>query len=145
MISFTAQLAILLQVAAGLQLAIAVLNLFLVRLLGWKEELDRVPLLLREVFQVHAWFISVMLTLFAVLSWRFAPELAARANSLGQWLAAGIGLFWALRAILQVVYYSSQHWRGQGARTLAHVCFLFLYGGFAVLYLWTAFGTRPGQ
>ena len=48
-----------LQIAAALQLAIALLNLFLARLLNWKEEMARMPLLLREVFQVHAWFISI--------------------------------------------------------------------------------------
>src|SRR5438874_2086074 len=46
----------LLRIAAAAQLAIALLNLFLVRLLDWKADLDRLPLLLREVFHVHCWF-----------------------------------------------------------------------------------------
>src|SRR5215467_13303326 len=96
-----------LQAAAALQLGIAMLNLFLVPLLKWKEELARAPLLLREVFQVHAWFISITLAIFGLLTWRFAGELAAHTNAIGGWLAAGIGVFWAIRAILQVTYYSS--------------------------------------
>ena len=36
------------------QILIAVLNLFLVRIMGWRPDLDRMPLLIREVFQVHA-------------------------------------------------------------------------------------------
>jgi len=127
-----------LQAAAALQLSVAALNMFLVPLLKWKEDLARMPLLLREVFQVHAWFISMTLAIFGVLTWRFAPELAADAIPICRWLAAGIGIFWALRAILQVVYYSSSHWRGQLGRTLAHLALLFLYGGLAVAYLWTA-------
>jgi hypothetical protein len=57
-------LTICLLIAAAAQPGIARLNLFLVRLLGWKENLDRLPLLIREVFHVHAWFISVTLAAF---------------------------------------------------------------------------------
>ena len=102
-------IAIMLQSAAALQLGIALLNLFLVPLLKWKHALSQAPLLLREVFHVHAWFISISLTIFGLLTWRFAGELAAHTNALGGWLAAGIGIFWAIRTILQVTYYSSSH------------------------------------
>src|SRR6185369_14152637 len=98
-----------LQAAAALQLGVALLNLFLVPLLKWKEDLARAPLLLREVFQVHAWFISVTLTIFGLITWRFAAELATHANAIGGWLAAGIGIFWAIRTVLQVMYYSGSH------------------------------------
>src|SRR5262245_46963641 len=111
-------LSIFLRTAAALQLAVALLNLFLIPLLKWKEELSRAPLLLREVFQVHAWFISITLTIFGLLTWRFATDLAAHTNAIGAWLAAGIGIFWEIRTILQVTYYSSSHWRGQFGRTV---------------------------
>jgi len=125
-----------LQIAGASQLGIALLNLFLARILGWKADLDRAPQLLREVFHVHAWFISLTLTIFAIMTWRFAAEM--RTNPACRWLAAGIGLFWALRTILQITYYSSSHWRGLPGRTLIHIMLLLIYGGFAVLYLLTA-------
>src|SRR5438094_9970082 len=105
-----------LQIAGASQLGIALLNLFLARILGWKAYLERAPLLLREVFHVHAWFISITLTIFAVLTWRFADEFAAGANPVSRWLAAGVGMFWGIRAALQVVYYSASHWRGRPGR-----------------------------
>jgi hypothetical protein len=132
---------ILLQTAAALQLAVALLNIFLVPLLKWKEDLARAPLLLREVFQVHAWFISVTLAIFGLITWRFAGELAAHANAIAVWLAAGIGIFWGIRTVLQVTYYSTSHWRGQFGRTMIHIFLLFGYGGMAAIYLWAAFGT----
>ena len=138
-------LSVLLQLAAALQFAIAVLNLFLVPLLKWRDELARMPLLLREVFQVHAWFISITLLIFAALTWRFASEMAGGTSPVCQWLAAGIGLFWAIRTVLQITYYSSSHWRGQPGRLLAHVALLMVYGGFAAVYLWTAFGPATGK
>src|SRR4030095_7423660 len=88
-------LILLLQIAAIGQLSVAMLNLFLVRLLGWKEELTRIPLLMREVFMVHAWFITVTLAIFGLITWRFAKELADGTNAIGLWLAAGIGIFWS--------------------------------------------------
>ena len=125
-------------VAAG-QLGIAILNLFLVRLLDWRAELERMPLLVREVFTVHAWFISVTLAIFGAVTFRFAPEFAAASHEVFRWLAAGIGGFWALRTVLQIAYYSSSHWRGRMDRTIIHIILLALYGGFAAAYLTAAF------
>jgi hypothetical protein len=134
-----APLCILLRTVAVLQLGVALLNLFLVPLLKWREDLRRAPLLLREVFQVHAWFISVTLAIFGMITWRFAAEL--QINAIGHWLAGGIGIFWAIRTVLQMTYYSSSHWRGQTGRTIIHIVLLFVYGGMAAVYLWTTFGT----
>ena len=125
---------------AAMQLGIAVLNLFLIRLLKLQEDLARMQLLVREVFRVHAWFISITLAIFGVMTWRFVDEMAGGTNPVCRWLAGGIGSFWAVRTALQVFYYSSTHWRGQLGRTLVHIALLFLYGGLAAVYLWTAFG-----
>ena len=133
-----------LQIAAVAQVAIAILNLFLVRLLGWREAISQMPLLLREVFHVHAWFISVTLVIFGAMTLRFSTDMATGASLVCRWLAAGIGLFWLIRTVLQITYYSSSHWRGQLGRTVAHVTLLALYGAFTVLYVWAGFapGTR---
>ena len=130
----------LLEIIAGMQLAIAVLNLFLVPLLQWKDDLKRMPSLLREVFQVHAWFISITLAIFGIITARFAGDFAAGTNLLNRWLAAGIGLFWMIRTILQLTYYSSTHWRGRLGYTTVHVVLLLVYGGFSSAYLWSALG-----
>ena len=128
---------VLLQIAAALQMGVAILNLFLVRMLGWKEDLSRMPLLMREVFQVHAWFISVKLAIFAVITWRFSGEMTT--NAACRWLAGGIGFFWAIRVFLQFGYYSGSHWKGQAALTAIHMILALMYGGFAVIYLVAAF------
>lgn len=57
-----------LQVAAVAQLAIAVINLSLVRLMKWQADLERMPLLIREVFGVHVIFITITVGTFAILS-----------------------------------------------------------------------------
>ena len=127
-------LEMLLRACAAVQMAIALLNLALPRLLHWAADLQRMPLLLREVFHVHAWFISVTLAIFAVMTWRFAPELAGGASEPLAWLAAGIATFWGLRSILQVAYYSSSHWRGRSGPTAVHITLLIVYPPMTMIY-----------
>jgi hypothetical protein len=137
---FPAHLQLLLQLAAAMQLGVAILNLFLDRMMKWKSDLNHLPLLIREVFYVHSWFITITLTIFALMTWRFSSEMAAGTNAVCRWLAACIGIFWAFRTILQVTFYSASHWRGQTGRTLIHIILLIMYGGFAFAYLTAAFG-----
>jgi hypothetical protein len=121
--------------AAAAQLAVACLNLRLVPLLGWRATLDALPLLFREVFQVHAWFISITLAIFGVLTLRFAGVMATGGDAVATWLVTGIGVFWAIRAVLQMTYYSSSHWRGRRGRTAVNVVLLVMYGGMTAVYL----------
>src|SRR3712207_4075595 len=106
-----------LRIAAVAQFAIALINLSLVRLMNWRADLERMPLLIREVFHVHLIFITITVATFAVLTWRFASEIAARANATAVWLAAAIGIFWAIRSVVQWTHYSGSHWRGDPTRT----------------------------
>ena len=132
-----------LYIAAAAQLSVAVLNLFLVRIMKWEEEVARMPQLVREVFHVHAWFISITLAIFGVVTIRFVEELAAGTNNLGRWLAAGIGIFWLIRWLMQFFFYDSSHWRGKRAETIVHIVLIFLYGSLAGVYLLAAFQGQP--
>ena len=121
--------------AAGLQLAVALLNLRLVSILDWRSEVQAMSLLVREVFHVHKWFISITLAIFGVITLRFAPTLADPQQELAIWLSLGIAAFWGIRAVMQVTYYSSSHWRGKPGRTAIHVALILVYGSFSAVYL----------
>jgi hypothetical protein len=125
--------------AAIAQFGVAILNLWLVPIMKWKDDLDRVPLLIREVFHIHCVFISITLTIFAVLTWRFANEIASGQNELALWLAAAIGAFWLIRSAMQWLYYSASHWRGNSARTAIHWVLFLGYGAMAAIYFGGAF------
>lgn len=131
--------ALLIAAAIG-QLIVAVVNFRLVELLGWREEIAGMPLLLREIFTVHKWFVSVTLLIFGVITLRFADEFTRGDNPVATWLAAAIGLFWALRVAIQWLYYSHSHWRGRPGRTAIHWVLTAAYGGCAAVYLLAAFG-----
>jgi len=119
---------------AGFQAVTALVNLGLERILRWGPELQRVPLLLQQVHRVHAWFISVTVALFAVLTTRFAAEMAAGTNEALRWLAGGMAVFWTLRVGLQLGYYSRTHWRSHAGRTAIHVAALVGFTAMAACY-----------
>ncbi|MGH7149524.1 MAG: hypothetical protein ACREIU_02440, partial [Planctomycetota bacterium] len=58
----------LLRIAAWMQLFLVVVNFGLVRLMGWKAELEKLPLLAREVFHVHLWFVGLTCAIFGGLT-----------------------------------------------------------------------------
>jgi uncharacterized membrane protein YidH (DUF202 family) len=128
-----------LRAAAIAQFAVAILNLFLIPIMKWKPDLDRAPLLIREVFRIHVVFISITLSIFGALTWRFAHEIADAASPLAIWLATAIGLFWLVRSAMQWLHYSANHWRGNSLRTLIHWTLLLGYGAMAVVYFTAAF------
>ena len=123
-----------LRIAAVVQLAIAITNMFLVRIMRWQDDLARMPLLVRDVFRVHSFFITFTVAAFASLTWRFASEIAAGATPLHRWLAVTIALFWGARATMQWTHYSRSHWCGHAGRTLIHFALFLGYAGFAVCY-----------
>ena len=110
----------LLRFVAALQLGLAVLSYFLPRIMNWKSDIARMSPLVRDVFVIHSWFISLTLIIWGVLTWRFAPVMANAPTELSRWLCAAIGIFWGIRCVLQWTHYDSSHWRGIPSRTLAH-------------------------
>lgn len=132
-------LELLLAAAALAQTVVAILNLQLERILGWKAAIAGLPPLIREVFVVHKWFISITLFGFAAITLRFAPEIAGGASELSRWIAAVIGLFWSIRTFIQWGYYSHNHWIGKRRETAVHWTLTFAYAGLAGVYLFCAF------
>jgi uncharacterized membrane protein YidH (DUF202 family) len=128
-----------LRAVALAQFAVAILNLFLIPIMKWKPDLERVPLLIREVFRIHVVFISITLSIFGALTWRFAPEVANATSPLVIWLAVAIGLFWLVRSAMQWLHYSASHWHGNSLRTLIHWTLFLGYGAMAFVYFAAAF------
>lgn len=133
-------LELLLRLAALAQFGVAILNLFLIRIMKWERDLSSAPLLIREVFQIHTYFISITLAIFGALTWRFADEIATAAHPLCVWLAIGIGGFWSVRSVMQWSHYSASHWRGDRVRTWIHWTLFLGYGSLGLVYFIAAGG-----
>lgn len=129
-------LPLLLWLAGFVQIAIASANFFLPRKLKYRENLERVAPIIRQVFVVHSVYIVGVLLLFTALTLGFAPEMAS-GHGLGRFLAAGIAVFWLFRAPVQLLYYDASLRRtnrlGDVAFTAAAIFLTVAYGAAALL------------
>ena len=132
-------LTMLLQVSAATQAVLAVANLFLVRMMGWKDCLNELPRLARQVFVVHCRFISATLATFASTTWLFATEIAGGANASMTWFSFCIASFWTIRFVLQWTYYGRSHWMGRPWPTVVHFGCSIVYGSWSLVYWLAAF------
>jgi hypothetical protein len=111
-----------LEIAGALLIALGLGHAFFDRYFGWKGELARVSLLTRQVFQVHTFFIGLLLVLFGACSLFYADALLEPVP-LSRALLAGMALFWLCRLACQWFFYDPALWRGSRFRTAMHVLF----------------------
>ncbi|MEO0592542.1 MAG: hypothetical protein AAFZ38_03095 [Myxococcota bacterium] len=127
---------------AGL-IALALLHAVFPRYFDWSRELSRLSLINRQMMQVHAFFIAVVVALIGVLAISSARLLVS--TSLGHRVAAGIAVFWLLRLAIQWFGYSTKLWRGKRFETIVHVVFTCVWTYLTVLFfaVWLS-GQRIG-
>ena len=102
--------------------ALVVINLFVPAHLGWREDLRRVSLVNRQIFEVHAIFLVLILAMFSVLLLT-ASDALLEPSRLSRLILGGLTIFWGARMLAQWFYYSSATWRGSRFRTAMHVGF----------------------
>ena len=111
----------------GLAMAsLIVVNLFVPSRLHWREEMSRLSLVNRQIFQVHTVFLVVTLALFSGLLLTCAGELL-EPTRLSRAILIGLTIFWALRLAVQWCFYSSALWRGHRFNTFVHCVFSVLW------------------
>jgi hypothetical protein len=122
--------------AGGLAMALlVVVNLFVPSRFHWREEMSRLSLVNRQIFQVHTIFLVLTLGLFAVLLLTCAAALL-EPTRLSRAVLIGLTIFWALRMVVQWFFYSSTLWRGHRFNTVVHYAFSALW-----VYLTAVFAT----
>jgi hypothetical protein len=118
--------------------ALVVVNLFVPSRLHWKEEMSRLSLVNRQIFQVHSGFLILTLSLLSVLLLTCARALV-EPTRLSRAVLIGLTIFWAVRMLIQWGFYSSELWRGHRFNTVVHYVFsaiwIYLTSVFAVA-LW---------
>ena len=115
--------------------ALAVMNLFVPRRFRWREELSRISLLNRQIFEVHAIFLVLILALFAALLLTSADALL-EPTRLARAIMIGLTVFWGTRMLMQWFYYSPETWRGNRFNTVMHGVF-----SLAWIYVTAVFAT----
>lgn len=97
----------LLQIAGGVQLAVAVANLYVARVLRLDDEFARLSPLVRDIAKTHHAYIIGILLAAAALCLVFPGELS-EGGPLGAFLSGGLGLFWGARLQLQLFRYDPE-------------------------------------
>src|SRR5260370_42230447 len=100
-----------LKIVGASLLLLALAHALFPRRFEWEEELSRVSLLNRQIFQVHCFFIALVLFMFGSLALFFTGALLDR-TVLARIILGGIALFWLVRLIVQLFVYDSRLWRG---------------------------------
>ena len=101
---------------------LVVINLFVPSRFHWREEMARLSLLNRQIFQAHSVFLVLMLALFSALLLTSADALV-EPTRLSRAVLGGLTMFWALRMVMQWWFYSPEIWRGQRFFTIMHAVF----------------------
>ena len=131
----------LLRIAGISLLGLFILNFFVPRQFHWREEMARLSLINRRIFQVHAIFIAMILLMMGLLL-VLMPGALLQPEALARAVLAGLTVFWAARLLMQLFFYDAVLWRGKPFETTMHIAFsglwIFLSVTFAVA-LWSTF------
>jgi hypothetical protein len=98
------------------------LNLVVPWRLRWREEMARLSLLNRQIFQAHSIVLVLILAMMAALLLTSADALIVP-GPLSRAILIGFTLFWGLRMLMQWWFYSPATWRGNTLHTVLHVVF----------------------
>ena len=122
-----------LRVVGVLLLALVAVNFYVPRRFNWRGELASLSLLNRQIFQVHAAFICVILAMFAALVLLYARHLL-EPTPLARAVLAGLAGFWFLRLLTQWFVYDRRLWRGKRFETTVHIVFTGVWAYFAATF-----------
>ena len=118
----------LLWIAGAIHAGIVVANIPLAGRLRVRENLEHVPVFLRQIFYVHWLYIVLIVGLFSALCFAFARDLAG-GSPIGRFLSAFLCGFWLLRIFLQTLYYDREVRRANRALDALYLAALIVLVG----------------
>ena len=127
-----------LKIIGFLLVALALVHLIFPRYFNWKDSLNNLSLINRQMMYVHTFFIALIVLLMGILCLTSSRELIGTA--LGNKLAFGFFIFWAFRLFIQFFVYSSIHWKGKKTETAIHILFSCLWAYLSIVFFivyWT--------
>jgi hypothetical protein len=126
----------LLKLAGILLIGLSAMHAFLGRRFAWAEELPRLSLLNRQIFQVHCFFIAFTVGLMGLLALCWSEALITP-SPLGKAVAGGLTLFWGCRLVFQWFVYDRSLWLGRRFETTMHWLFTGLWTFLSGVFGWT--------
>jgi hypothetical protein len=123
------------EISGILLIALALLHAVFPRYFKWREELQGVSLVTRQILHIHTFFIALTVFLTGLLCVTSARELAT--TPFGRRIALGLFAFWFCRLIIQFFGYSSRLWKGKALETSVHIVFALLWAYLSAVFLLT--------
>jgi hypothetical protein len=122
---------------------LVIVNLYVPGRFHWREEMARLSLLNRQIFQAHNIFLVLTLALFSALLLTCGAALL-EPTRLSRAVLFGLTIFWALRMLMQWLFYSPEIWRGHRFNTMMHYVFSVIWVYVTIVFaaaLWSNWST----
>lgn len=104
-----------------LLMALALIHSIFPRYFNWKEELQSLSLVNRQMMTIHTLFIALFVFLMGLLCVTSTTDLIQ--TNLGKNISLGLAIFWSIRSFIQFFGYSARLWKGKVFETAVHVFF----------------------
>lgn len=115
-------LALLLRIAGGGLILLALLHIPIGRRLGWREDGKRLTPTNEAIFHVHTFFICLVLVIMG-LPCLLEPTIFLAPSRAGAWFSWSFAAFWGCRLYFQWFVYPAALWRGKRLETALHAWF----------------------
>jgi len=116
-----------------LLMLLALIHAIFPKYFHWKEELQHLSLMNRQMMQVHTFFIALVVFMIGLLCYTSSAELLN--TNLGKKICLGLGIFWLIRLFFQLFGYSSNLWKGKKFETTVHILFIGFWLYMSVIFL----------
>jgi hypothetical protein len=121
-----------LKIIGVLLMLLALLHVIFPKYFKWKDELNLVSHVNRQMMYVHAFFIAFIVFLIGLLCLTSATELTT--TNFGKRISLGLGIFWGTRLFFQFFVYSQSLWKGKNFETTVHILFAALWTYLCVIF-----------
>lgn len=115
-----------------LLIALALIHLIFPKFFNWKEELNSLSLINRQMMTIHTFFIALVVLLMGLLCLTQTSEIIG--TEFGKTISLGLGIFWTARLLIQFFGYSSELWKGKKTETIIHIIFIGLWIYISVIF-----------
>ena len=122
-----------LKILASCLIGLGLVHAIFPRQFNWKQELNSLSMVNREMMYVHTFFIAFTLFLVGLLCLTSATDLIN--TTFGKRVSLGLGIFFSLRLLVQFFGYSSKNWKGKKLETIIHILFSIFWTYITAIFL----------
>lgn len=121
-----------LKIIGILLIILAFIHAIFPKYFNWRQELNSLSIINRQLMYVHSFFIAFVVLLIGVLCLTSASELVE--TTLGKRVSLGLGIFWTIRLLIQFFGYSAKIWKGKTFETTVHILFSLLWTYISIIF-----------